>query len=170
MVQRHYRWTDMIAVIGCGNLNRSDDGAGPELIGALRSRGLEAYGARLLDAGTDGMAAMFAARGCGSLIIVDACQSGSAPGAIFEVPGEALEQRYQPSLNLHDFRWDHALFAGKKIFREEFPSDVIVLLIEAQTVGLGIGLSPPVAAAVVTIADRIERLIQSRAAVPQAMS
>jgi hydrogenase maturation protease len=160
----------MIAVIGCGNLNRSDDGAGPELIGALRSRGLEDYGARLFDAGTDGMAVMFAARGCGSLIIVDACQSGSAPGAIFEVPGGELDQHCQPSLNLHHFRWDHALFAGKKLFRDDFPSDVVVLLIEAQTVGLGIGLSPPVAAAVVTVADRIERLIQLRAAVPQAIS
>ena len=109
----------MIAVIGCGNLNRSDDGVGPEVIANLRSRGLEAYGARLFDAGTDGMAAMFAARGCCTLIIVDASRSGSDPGAIFEVPGEELEQRYQPSLNLHDFRWDHALFAGKKIFREE---------------------------------------------------
>lgn len=154
----------MIAVIGCGNLNRSDDGAGPEVIGALRSRGLEDHGARLLDAGTDGMAAMFAARGCRTLIIVDASRSGSDPGAIFEVPGDELERRYQPSHNLHDFRWDHALFAGKKIFREEFPSDVVVLLIEAQTVELGIGLSLPVAVAVARVADRIEGLVQSRAA------
>ena len=88
---------------------------------------------QLLDAGTDGMAVMFAARGCRSLIVVDACRSGSEPGAIFEVPGAELEQRYQPTLNLHDFRWDHALHAGRAIFGEEFPDDVVVLLIEAET-------------------------------------
>lgn len=158
----------MIAIVGCGNLNRSDDGAGPEVIAALRSRGLEAFGARLLDAGTDGMAAMFAARGCRTLIVVDACRSGSDPGAIFEVPGHELEQRYQPSLNLHDFRWDHAMFAGSQIFREDFPTDVAVLLIEAQTVALGIGLSPAVAAAVAEVADRVVGLVQSRAALQQA--
>lgn len=113
---------------------------------------------------------MFAARGCRTLIIVDACRSGSEPGAVFEVPGDELEQRYQPSLNLHDFRWDHALFAGKKIFREEFPSDVVVLLIEVHSTGLGIGLSEPVSSAVAKVADRVEALIQSRSPAPAEIS
>ena len=72
---------------------------------------------RLLDAGTDGMAVMFAARGCRTLILVDACRSGSEPGAIFEVPGSELAQPYAPGLNLHDFRWDHALYAGRADLR-----------------------------------------------------
>ncbi len=164
----HFQMDSVIAVVGCGNLNRSDDGAGPEVIAALRSRGLEAYGVRLLDAGTDGMAAMFAARGCSTLIVIDASSSGSDPGAIFEVPGRDLELRYQPSLNLHDFRWDHALFAGRQIFRDDFPSDVVVLLIEAETLKMGIGLSPQVTAAVAEVADRVAALVRSRAAVQQA--
>src|ERR1700734_3248379 len=139
----------MIVVIGCGNPNRGDDGVGPEVVRALKSRsaGGQSEQVRLIDAGTDGMAAMFAARGCRSLIIVDACRSGSEPGAIFELPGDELERSYTPTLNLHDFRWDHALHAGRKIFREDFPSDVIVLLVEAQTVAFGIGLSPAVSLA-----------------------
>lgn len=152
----------MIVVIGCGNSNRGDDGVGPQVINALKSRGIGQHGVRLFDAGTDGMAAMFAARGCRTLIIVDACRSNSEPGAIFEVPGSELELSYQPSLNLHDFRWDHALFAGRQIFREDFPSDVMVLLIEAQTVTLGVGLSTAVSAAVVKVTDRICELIASR--------
>jgi hydrogenase maturation protease len=154
----------VIAVIGCGNPNRLDDGAGVEVLQRLQSRGIGAdtQRVRLLAAGTDGMATMFAARGCRSLIIVDACRSGSDPGAVFEVPGNELEQRYQPSLNLHDFRWDHALYAGRQIFREQFPSDVVVLLIEVQTTELGIGLSEPVSSAVAKVADRVEGLIRSR--------
>jgi hydrogenase maturation protease len=154
----------MIAVIGCGNPNRLDDGAGIEVLRRLEARGLgrDAQKVHLLAAGTDGMATMFAARGCQTLIVVDACRSGSDPGAIFEVPGDELEQRYQPSLNLHDFRWDHALFAGSKIFREQFPSDVVVLLIEVQTTELGIGLSEPVSFAIAQVTDRIEGLVRSR--------
>lgn len=154
----------MIVVIGCGNPNRGDDGVGLEVVRALKSRGADGQPGqvRLLDAGTDGMAAMFAARGCRSLIIVDACRSGSQPGAVFEVPGGEVERSYAPTLNLHDFRWDNALHAGRKIFREDFPRDVVVLLIEAETVEFGIGLSPAVSTSAAIVAERIEKLIRAR--------
>lgn len=153
----------MIAVVACGNPNRSDDGAGLAVLQLLRARDLDQEsGVRLLDAGTDGMAATFAARGCRTLVIVDACQSDSEPGAIFEVPGGELTQRYQPGLNLHDFRWDHALVAGKAIFRDAFPDDVVVFLIEAQQLGLGLSLSEAVSGAVSKVADRIEQLVRIR--------
>jgi hydrogenase maturation protease len=162
----------MIVVIGCGNANRSDDGVGPEVVRALRDRGAgrQPEQVRLIDAGTDGMAAMFAARGCRSLIVVDACRSGAEPGAVFELPGHEVERSYAPTLNLHDFRWDHALHAGRKIFREDFPADVAVLLIEAETLELGVGLSPVVSAAAARVVERIEGLIQARLQIGQAGS
>lgn len=153
----------MITVVACGNPNRSDDGVGLTVLQLLKSRDLARDPlVRLLDAGTDGMAAMFAARGCRTLIVIDACQSGSEPGAIFEVPGSELTQRYAPSLNLHDFRWDHALYAGKAIFRDAFPDDVVVFLIEAQRLDLGLAISEPVAAAASKVANRIEELVLAR--------
>lgn len=156
----------VIAVIGCGNPNRRDDGAGPEVIRRLRARPALAGRdeVRLLDAGTDGMSVMFAARGCGSLIVVDASRTGSNPGALFEVPGCELEQAHSPNLTLHDFRWDHALFAGRKIFREAFPDDVTVLLIEAESVDLGLGLSPAVGVTVDRVVARVEALVGERLA------
>jgi hydrogenase maturation protease len=154
----------MIAVIGCGNLNRRDDGAGCQVVRALAALDLvNDPSLRLLDAGTDGIAVMFAARGCQTLIVVDACRSDSEPGSVFEVPGIQLEQRYQPALNLHDFRWDHALFAGRKILRDSFPTEVVVLLIEVETTEYGIGLSPRVQAAVDKVVERVAALIRSHA-------
>jgi hydrogenase maturation protease len=153
----------VIAVIACGNPNRCDDGAGLEVLRMLKSRGLDGHpSVGLFDAGTDGMGVMFAARGCRSLIVVDACRTGSPAGAVFEVPGEELEARHEPTLNLHDFRWDHALYAGRRIFRDEFPKDVVVLLIEAERLELGIGLSSAVLAAVATVAERVEALVRKR--------
>lgn len=158
------RSRSMIAVIACGNPNRSDDGVGPEVLRALKASrlGMMEPDVRLLDAGTDGMAVMFAARGCRSLIVIDACRSGSEPGAVFEVPGAELSKAYAPSLNLHDFRWDHALHAGRAIFGGEFPDDVVVVLIEAATVEFGVGLSPEVGRAVGKAASRIEGLLEER--------
>ena len=80
----------------------------------------------------------------------------------FRSAGEELAERHTPTLNLHDFRWDHALYAGRRIFREHFPEDVIVLLIEAETLDLGIGLSAAVSSAVAKVAARVETLVHHR--------
>jgi hydrogenase maturation protease len=147
----------MIAVIGCGNANRTDDAVGLEVVRLLQSR--EAVSnrpdVRLLDAGTDGMAVMFAARGCTTLIVVDACRTGAEPGATFEVPGGALETRKPHSLNLHDFRWDNAIFAGRQIFRDQFPTDVTAYLIEARSLDFGCGLSSDIREAAHGVAQKI---------------
>ncbi len=152
----------MLAVIGCGNLNRSDDGAGVIVARRLSALGFEPsprFG--IFDAGTSGMDVMFQARGTSKLVVVDACSSGSEPGAIFEVPGDALENRPAPSFTLHDFRWDHALYAGRRIWANEFPDDVTVFLIEAQTLGFGLELSGPVARAAEIVAARIAAMIEA---------
>jgi hydrogenase maturation protease len=104
---------------------------------------------------------MFKARGARKLVIVDACTSGSEPGAVFEVPGAELENRPAPSYTLHDFRWDHALYAGRRIWGDDFPSDVTVFLVEARDLGFGLDLSEPVARAVTIVVARIAALIST---------
>ena len=149
----------MMAIVGCGNPNRSDDGAGITVVHLLKARILETEHVRIFDAGTDGMAVLFAARGCTSLVIVDACRSGAEPGAVFEVPGSELASDHPPSLNLHDFRWDHAIAAGRKIYGAAFPTDVKVFLIEARSLDLGLTLSAEVEAATQVVAARIATLV-----------
>jgi hydrogenase maturation protease len=154
-----------IAVIGCGNLTRSDDGLGPHVVRLLAERGLAARaGVRLLDAGTDGAAVMYAARGSHSLIVIDAARTNSPAGTVFEIPGSEVENDAQPALSLHEFRWDHALYAGRRLYGGGFPRDVTVLLVEAASTGYGIGLSPAVAAAAERVAHRVDALVQERLA------
>ncbi|MBG0742232.1 hydrogenase maturation protease [Cylindrospermopsis raciborskii LB2897] len=136
----------MLTIIGCGNLNRNDDG-----VGVIIAQKLQQYVAknphprvRIFDCGTGGIEVMFQARGSKKLIIVDASCTNSQPGAIFRVPGKELENLPQVGYNLHDFRWDHALAAGRKIFADDFPQDVTVYLIEAENLDFGLDLSPAV--------------------------
>ncbi|MEO5764578.1 MAG: hydrogenase maturation protease [Casimicrobiaceae bacterium] len=153
----------MLTIIGCGNTNRSDDGVGVFVAQAL-ARGLAASPRRdvqVFDAGTGGVDVMFKARGSDELVIVDACRSGSDPGSVFEVPGEELEASYTPAYSLHDFRWDHAIAAGRKIFAGEFPSRVHVYLIEAQDLGLGLTLSAPVRASAERVIIRLRERIDA---------
>lgn len=146
------------AVIGCGNPNRTDDGVGLHVIQLLNSQPLP-DDIELFDAGTDGMSVLYRARGISRLIVVDARAPECTPGAIFEVPGEVLAAPPPRSLNLHDFRWDHALYAGRKIYADKFPEDVKVFLIEAASLELGIGLTPVVARAAHIAANQISQLL-----------
>jgi hydrogenase maturation protease len=136
----------MLTIIGCGNPNRGDDG-----VGVAIAQRLQTYLAdhpipevQVFDCGTAGIEVMFRAKGSDRLIIIDASSTGSEPGAIFEVPGAELESLANPNYNLHDFRWDHALAAGRKLFAI-FPEDVTVYLIEAEHLGFSLELSPVVA-------------------------
>ncbi len=137
----------MLTIIGCGNLNRSDDG-----VGAIVSQRLQQFlqqhpdlDVSVYDLGTGGMEVMFQAKGAQELIIIDACSTNSEPGTLFQVPGKELEELPEPSYSLHDFRWNHALAAGKKIFGDDFPKNITVYLIEAANLDFGWELSYPVA-------------------------
>lgn len=152
----------MLTIIGCGNLNRSDDA-----VGVIIAQRLQKYLAenphpdvQIYDCGTAGMEVMFQARGSKKLVIIDASSTGSEPGAVFQVPGEELAALPEPSYNLHDFRWDHALAAGRKIFQDDFPQDVIVYLIEAASLDFGLNLSPVVQNAADLVFEKIIKIMR----------
>lgn len=153
----------MLVVVGCGNLNRCDDAAGVLVVHRLRRAFGDALppGVRLFDAGTGGIEVMFQARGATALVIVDACRSGSEPGAVFRLPGSEVDGRHDPGYSLHDFRWDHAVHAGRRLFGAEFPSELEVYLIEAGSLALGTEVGAPVQAAVERVAARIEARIRA---------
>ncbi len=153
----------MLTVIGCGNPNRSDDGVGVLLAQRLQARFHKhpLPGVQVFDCGTAGIDVMFKARGSSALLVVDAARTGAEPGTIYDVPGEELEQLHEPSYSLHDFRWDHALAAGRRIFREDFPSEVQVWLVEAGSLELGLELTEPVAGALEELHRRALSFIAS---------
>ena len=136
----------MLTIIGCGNLNRSDDAVGVIIAQRLQQLLVERPHPQIKihDCGTAGMEVMFQARGSKQLILIDASSTGSEPGAVFKVPGSELEILPEPSYNLHDFRWHNALAAGRKIFRNNFPEQVTVYLIEAVNLSFGWELSSAV--------------------------
>ena len=158
-----------LVVIGCGNLNRSDDAAGVRVVQQLqREFGASLpVGVKLFDAGTGGMEVMFQARGARALILVDACRSNSDAGAIFRLPGAEIDSAHPPAYSLHDFRWDHAVLAGRRIFGAAFPDDVTVYLVEAGSLQLGTELTAPVSRAVSRVCGHIAQSIRDwQAAAP----
>lgn len=136
-----------LVIIGCGNLLRGDDAVGPILVRHLWEAGPPA-GVTLVDGGTAGMDVAFKMRGARRVIIVDAAATGAAPGTVYRVPGEELEDL--PSLDglhMHQFRWDHALSFGRWLLKDEYPADITVFLIEAERTTPGAPLTEPVESA-----------------------
>jgi hydrogenase maturation protease len=139
-------------IIGCGSLLRGDDGVGPILIRQLWELGLP-EGMRVADGGTAGMDVAFKMRGADHVIIVDAARTGAAPGTIFEVPGAELENLPPlEGINLHAFRWDHALAFGRWLLKHEYPRNITVYLIEGEDFSHGAMLTPAVRAAMERLA------------------
>ncbi len=153
-------------IIGCGNLLRGDDATGPVLIRRMWERGLPQH-VHCADGGTGGMDVAFQMRGVRHVILVDACQSGSEPGTMFEVPGHEVEQLPPvDGINLHSFRWDHAIAFGHWLLKDDYPEKVTVYLIEGAAFEIGESLSPAVDAAIDKLVIRIFDAVKATPGIP----
>lgn len=144
-------------IIGCGNLLRGDDAAGPEVVRRLTARRLP-DGVGCVDAATAGIDVALAMRSVPHVIVVDACRSGSPPGTLIELSGAEVEQLPPPSgISVHALRWDHALAFARWRLAAEYPARVTVLLIEGERFEYGEPLSSAVEEAVERVCTRILR-------------
>ena len=142
-------------IIGCGNLLRGDDAAGPEVVRRLTARGLP-DGVGCVDAATAGIDVALAMRSVPHVIVVDACRSGSPPGTLIELSGAEVEQLPPPSgISVHALRWDHALAFARWRLADEYPARVTVLLIEGERFEYGEPLSSAVEEGIERVCGRI---------------
>jgi hydrogenase maturation protease len=145
-------------VIGVGNEWRGDDGAG--LAVARRLSGRLRAGVRVLEREGEPTALLDAWSGTDEAIVVDAVDSGAAPGTIHR-----LDARREP-LPAELFRGStHALgLAGAvELARalRRMPARLLVYGIEGESFAAGCGLSPEVERAVDEVAAELsERLAQ----------
>ena len=132
-------------IVGCGNLLRGDDGVGPLLIRRLWTEVWpdgNPEGIELVDGGTAGMDVAFKMRGRRKVVIVDAARTGAEPGTVFRIPGEEVEDLPPlTGLNQHAFRWNHALAVGRWLLKDEYPQEVVVVLVEISQTEPGSELS-----------------------------
>lgn len=149
-----------LLIIGCGNLLRGDDAVGPIIIRRLWERGLgDVPGVSLWDGGTSGMDVTFAMRGAGKVVLIDATTTEDAPGTIYRVPGEELEELPPlTEMNSHDFRWDHALAFSHWLLGPQAPKNVEVFLINAEQFAPGGELSEVVNQAALAVEETLWEL------------
>ncbi|MGW3630050.1 hydrogenase maturation protease [Streptomyces sp. NPDC005122] len=157
-----------VLVAGIGNIFLGDDGFGVETVRALTGGRLPAH-VEAVDIGVRGVHLAYQVLdGYDTLILVDATARGEAPGTLYviEHDGAETEGAAPPGAVLDGHRMTPdtvlallgTLCAGTG---GQPPRRTLVLGCEPASVEEGIGLSPPVAAAVPRAVRMIEELLRA---------
>ena len=139
-------------VIGLGNELRGDDGVGRVV--ARRLRELELSDVEICEASGEGTALMEAWKDAAAVILIDAAQSGAAPGTIHRLDASRVLFHY----STHAFSLAEAVELARAL--DQLPPRVILYGIEGRDFGAGVRLSPEVAAAGDELVSRLQRDLQ----------
>ncbi len=139
-------------VIGIGNPYRRDDGVGPAVIRELVHQAPP--GVCLREHSGEGASLMEMWEGRPRVILVDAVVSGAAPGTVHRL--EAHRQPIPASFfhySTHAFSLAEAVELSRAL--GTLPPEITVYGVEGTDFDHGLGLSPPVAAAVGEVVHQI---------------
>ena len=139
-------------VIGVGNPDRGDDGAGIAVVRRLRQRG--PAGVAVVEAEGEASALIEAWSGKARVVVVDAASSGQRPGNVrrFDARRESLPARH---LHASTHAWGVAEAVEMARALGSLPESLVVDGIEGRSFGPGEGLSPGVQAAIDEVVERI---------------
>ena len=141
-----------VVVIGVGNLFRNDDGVGCAVIHCLRERPVP--GVIFLEETGDGAELLGIWRHTHAAILIDAVQSGAAPGGIYRFDARAQElPAWYSRCSTHSFGVAEAIELARTL--GELPARLIVFGVEGLNFSMGDTLSPEVAETVPQVAARI---------------
>jgi hydrogenase maturation protease len=141
----------MILVAAVGNLWLGDDGFGSEVAKRLRERGL-GDDVAVADFGGGGLDLAYEVmRGYDALVLVDVSRQGDVPGTLYvmEVEPDSIEGGLEDGMQIDPHGMDPQTVLRFVKSTGGWPGKVVVVACEPEQVEeVGIGLSPPVAAAV----------------------
>lgn len=139
-------------IIGVGNPDRGDDAAGRAVARLLRQT--PPIGVEIVEQDGEATALLAALDDAAAVFIVDACASGARPGAVLRfnaaagpLPGKTF------ALSSHGFGLAEAVELARAL--GQLPSTCMVYAIEGGSFETGAPLSPPVAAAAASLAERL---------------
>lgn len=143
-----------ILVLGLGNILLGDEGLGVRVIERL----LEQYdfpeGVRVMDGGTLGLDLLPYLEDASRLLVVDAVQARKAPGALIRLVRDEIPVFLDASkVSPHQEGLQDLLAVAA--LKDYLPDEVVFWGAQIATLGVGLELSPAVAAKVDTLTDKV---------------
>ncbi|KPL06215.1 hypothetical protein AMJ86_09435 [bacterium SM23_57] len=139
----------MINLIGIGQSLRGDDGAGLAAVRLWRENPGGSWHPNLHIelVESPGVGLLNLLEGADSAILVDAVRSGAKPGTLYKLSENDLMAFLDGTDSAHGWGIAETLVLGRKLGLEGLPQKIVIIGIEAGKVGMGVGLSPEVVAA-----------------------
>jgi hydrogenase maturation protease len=147
-----------LAVVGLGNRLQGDEALGSLVIEQLAARvpgELDEQAAgqiELIDGGTVGLGLLPYLDDLDGLIVVDAVEHDAPAGSLIDLEGDPLRPATGP-MGVHEL--GAAELLGALVFQGRLPPRVRIIGLQPERISVGLELSPPVAAAVPELLDRI---------------
>ncbi len=120
----------------------SDDGIGIRVIQQLAENYRFPPTVTLLDGGTLGLDLLPQLEGVDRLLIVDAVETGNAPGTLIRLTGEQVQPVMETKLSPHQMGLKDLLAVA--MLQGIKPPEMVLLGIQPGNLSLGLELSPPV--------------------------
>ncbi len=139
-----------VAVLGLGNLMRTDDAVGMLALQHLRADPRFPRTAALIEGGTLGIDLIYPLDGITHLVALDAIDAGVEPGTLLRYCGDEISS-LPVSKSVHLLGFSDLIGAMRLV--ESAPVEIVVLGVQPQSTDWGTELTPKVDAALVTLVE-----------------
>jgi hydrogenase maturation protease len=146
-------------VMGLGNPLMGDDGLGLAALERMQELWEAPPEVRLMDGGTWGMNLLPAIEDAGSVLLLDAIDTGITPGSAVTLEHDRLPRYLGTKVSPHQVDLRDVL--GLAELRGTLPTRTVALGLQPGRVELGMGLSPEVAAGVDGLVAAAVQLLQA---------
>ena len=138
-----------MTIIACGTPNRGDDEAGLLIASLLQLRGIP-----VTTYSSDGLGLLQVLPSSGTVLLIDAVQSGRPPGAVIVCDALKAPVPIEPhTASSHGFGVAHAIELARTL--GSLPETLIVIGIEGRCFAIGAAMSPEVRTASERVAAQI---------------
>jgi len=141
-----------IAVLGLGNLMRTDDAVGMLALQRLRADARFPQTVPLIEGGTLGLELIYPLEGFTHLLALDAIDAGVKPGTVLRYSGEAIAD-LPVSKSVHLLGFSDLI--GSMRLMGNAPGAIVILGVQPHTIGWGTDLTAPVKAALDLLAEEV---------------
>jgi hydrogenase maturation protease len=140
-------------VLGLGNILLGDEGVGVRVVERLQELYEFPQGVQVLDGGTLALDLLPYVEDADRLVVIDALEMGTEPGAIARLEGDQVPAFLSVKLSPHQMGLTDLLAAAR--LRNSYPEELVVWGVQPAVMRPGLALSPPVAALVEVLADKV---------------
>lgn len=145
-----------IAVVGLGNLMRTDDAVGMIAVDRLRLDFQLPAGVILIEGGTLGLDLLHPLTGVTHLLALDAIDAGAAPGTLLRFAGDEIAN-LPASKSVHLLGFSDLI--GALRLTGEAPREIVVLGVQPETIAWGTRLTDTVHTALSGLIDAALRQV-----------